>query len=496
MKRDNEMAGSLFFSLSTFCIMPPTMKNIHRSLLALLLLASPGFAQGNHRPPNFVVIFCDDLGYGDLGSFGNPTIRTPHLDRMAAEGQRWTSFYSADSVCTPSRAALLTGRLPIRTGMFSDTRRVLFPDSAEGLPASEITIAELLKTRGYAAAAIGKWHLGWQREFLPMKQGFDSYFGIPYSNDMDAVVKFSARAEYLAFMKNPKREYWNVPLMRDETVIERPAEQTTLTRRYTDEAIRFISANKSRPFFLYLAHTMPHMPLFRSKEFENKSARGLYGDVIEELDANVGRVLAALRQLKLDRNTLVVFSSDNGPWAVFDEQGGSAGLLRGAKGDTFEGGMREPAIFWQPGTVKPGVVTDIGATLDLLPTFCALAGVKAPSDRVLDGYDLSPVLRGKGRGARETMFYWRGSKLYAVRHGSFKAHFIMRSGYGGEAAVMHETPELYNLDHDPSEKWNVAAKHPDVIAEIRRLAEAHQHAIPPVENHLDKRIAPTTGNQP
>ncbi len=464
-------------------------KRLRLILLLICVLAPfPGAAQSGKRPQNFVVIFCDDLGYGDLGSFGNPTIRTPHLDRMAVEGQRWTSFYAADSVCTPSRSALLTGRLPIRTGMFSDTRRVLFPDSAGGLPAGEITIAEALKARGYATAAIGKWHLGFQPQHLPMQQGFDSYFGIPYSNDMDATIKFPSPAEYQRTLKNPKLEYWNVPLMRDEKVIERPADQTTLTRRYTDESIKFIKVNRNRPFFLYLAHTMPHMPLFRSKEFENKSQRGRYGDVIEELDANVGRLLDALRQLKLDRNTLVVFTSDNGPWAIFDEQGGSAGLLRGAKGGTYEGGMREPTIFWQPGTIKPGVVTDIGSTLDLLPTFCNLAGAKTPADRVLDGYDLTSVLQGKGQSPRQTMFYWRGSKLFAVRHGSFKAHFITQSEYGGAQPAVHETPELYNLDQDPSERFDVAQQHPEVIAEIRRIAEAHKQAIPPVENQLDKRL--------
>ena len=305
---------------------------------------------------------------------------------------------------------------------------------------------------------------------------------------MDATVKFGSTAEYQQTLKNPKREYWNVPLMRNETVFERPADQTTLTKRYTEEAIKFISANKNRPFFLYLAHTMPHMPLFRSKEFENRSQRGLYGDVIEELDANVGRLLDTLRQLKLDGNTLVVFTSDNGPWATFDEQGGSAGLLRGSKGGTYEGGMREPTIFWQPGTIKPGVVTDIGSTLDLLLTFCHLAGAKAPNDRVLDGYDLSGVLLGKGRSPRQTMFYWRGSKLYAVRNGSFIAHFITRSEYGSDPEVTHATPELYNLDQDPSEKFNIAQKHPEVIAEIRRLAEAHKSGIPPVESQLDKRV--------
>ncbi len=467
------------------------MTLVFRSLIAVLFLSSLVAAQSGRRPPNFVVIFCDDLGYGDLGSFGNPTIRTPNLDRMAAEGQRWTSFYSADSVCTPSRAALLTGRLPIRTGMFSDTRRVLFPDSADGLPHSEVTIAELLKTRGYATAAIGKWHLGWQPEFLPTKQGFDSYFGIPYSNDMDATFRFASRVEYFKFMKDPKREYWNVPLQRNEQVLERPTDQTTITERYTDEAIRFIGANRNKPFFLYLAHSMPHMPLFRSKKFENRSPRGLYGDVIEELDANVGRLLDELRRQKLDRSTLVVFTSDNGPWALFDEQGGSAGLLRGAKGGTYEGGMREPTIFWQPGAIRPGVVTELGATLDLLPTFCAMAGVPVPADRVLDGHDLSGPLLGRGASPRRTMPYWRGSKLYAFRHGAFKAHFITQSEYGGEAAVTHETPELYNLEHDPSEKWNVAAKHPEVVAEIRRLAEEHRKAIPRVESHLEKRIPAT-----
>src|SRR5688572_8626460 len=268
------------------------------ALMALAAFAvSADFALAQSRPPNFIIIFTDDQGYGDLGSFGHPTIRTPHLDRMAAEGQRWTSFYSADSVCTPSRAGLLTARLPVRSGMASGSptvRRVLFPDSAGGLPGSEITIAEILKPRGYATAAIGKWHLGHLPEYLPMRQGFDSYFGIPYSNDMDWTGPDKERHQRTM---NPKIEYWNVPLMRNDTIIERPAQQSTLTQRYTDEAIAFVRRNSDRPFFLYLAHSMPHMPLLPSEEFAGKSPRGRYGDVIEEIDWNVGRLLDTLRQM-------------------------------------------------------------------------------------------------------------------------------------------------------------------------------------------------------
>ncbi len=449
-----------------------------------------GLAGLQGRPPNVIVIFTDDQGYGDLGSFGHPTLRTPHLDRMAAEGQRWTSFYVAESVCTPSRAALLTGRLPVRSGMAGDGRRVLFPDSAGGLPASEITIAELLKPRGYATAAIGKWHLGHLPQYLPMAHGFDSYFGIPYSNDMDATGRDLPAGEPRRRIMDPQREYWNVPLMRNEDILERPADQTTLTRRYTDEAIAFVRANRERPFFLYVAHSMPHVPLFRSKEFEGRSARGLYGDVIEEIDWNTGRLLDVLRELDLARDTLVVFTSDNGPWAPYDEQGGAAGQVRGAKGGTFEGGMRVPAIFWWPGTIRSAIVTDIGSTLDLLPTVATLAGAQPPAGRVLDGYDLGPVLRGSAPGARQHMFYYRGTTLYAVRQGSFKAHFVTRPEYGSDPAVSHDPPLLYNLDHDPSEKFDVAARHADVVARIQRLAAEHRQGVEQVESQLERRLAP------
>jgi arylsulfatase A len=458
------------------------------------------------RPPNVILIFTDDQGYGDLGSYGHPTLRTPHLDRMAAEGQRWTSFYVAASVCTPSRAGLLTGRLPVRTGMTSDHltgRRVLFPDSAGGLPAGEITIAEVLRARGYATAAVGKWHLGHLPQHLPTTQGFDSYYGIPYSNDMDATGTDLPAAERRRRLMDPRVEYWNVPLMRNADVVERPADQHTLTRRYTDEAIAFVRANRDRPFFLYLAHSMPHMPLFRTPPFAGRSVRGLYGDVIEELDAETGRLLDTLRELRLDGNTLVVFTSDNGPWALFDEQGGSAGPLRGAKGGTFEGGMRVPAIFWWPGTIQPGVVLGMGSTLDLLPTVAALAGAQVPTDRVLDGYDLRPVLHrtapvkgdagqdqagaGDARGPRKTMFFYRGSTLYAVRHGSFKAHLITRPEYTGGPSE-HDPWLLYNLDHDPSERYDVASRHPQVLAEMRRIVEAHAATVEPVPTRMDSRV--------
>jgi arylsulfatase A len=448
------------------------------------------------RPPNVVIIFTDDMGWGDVGVFGNPTIRTPRLDRMAAEGQKWTSFYVGESVCTPSRAALLTGRLAIRSGLnpVDDQRRVFYPDSTGGLPASEITIAEILKARGYATTAIGKWHLGHVPAALPMAHGFDHYFGIPYSNDMEMIpipgASFGGEdPKKRERMMNPRPEYWNVPLMRDGEVAERPADQSAITRRYTDEATRFIRANASRPFFLYLAHTMPHMPLFASPEFAGKSRRGRYGDVIEELDWSVGQVLDTLRALSLDEQTLVVFSSDNGPWSLFNEQAGSTGPLRGAKGATYEGGMRVPTIFRWPGHVPPAVVADMGATMDLLPTLCALVGATPPRDRVLDGVDLSgSLLRGEPS-PRQDVFYYRGPRIYALRHGPFKAHFFTKSEYGPDPEVAHDPPLLYNLDEDPGEQFDVAARHPDVIAGIRRIAAEHTRTLAPVENQLMKRLA-------
>lgn len=305
---------------------------------------------------------------------------------------------------------------------------------------------------------------------------------------MDATGGPLPPAERRRRTMDPRIEYWNVPLMRNQDVIERPAEQTTLTERYTDEAIRFVRANRSRPFFLYLAHSQPHVPLFPSKEFEKTSPRGLYGDAVEEIDRNAGRLLDTLRELEIDRDTLVVFTSDNGPWAPYDEQGGSAGLLRGAKGGTFEGGMRVPAIFWWPGTIRSAVVADIGSTLDLLPTFAKLAGAEPPTDRVLDGYDLGLTLRGSARSPRQTMFFYRGTTPYAVRHGSFKAHFVTKPDYGSDPAIAHTPPLLYNLDQDPSEKFDVASTHADVISGIQRIADEHKKTVKPVASQLIERL--------
>ncbi|UCG56871.1 MAG: sulfatase-like hydrolase/transferase [Phycisphaerales bacterium] len=456
-----------------------------------LALAAPGCMDGagpltgrrTRKQPNFVIIFCDDLGYGDLGCFGHPTIRTPNLDKMAAEGQRWTNFYVGASVCTPSRAALLTGRLPIRSGMCSDRRRVLFPDSAGGLPQDEITIPEALRPQGYATACIGKWHLGHLPQYLPTNNGFDYYFGIPYSNDMDRVGGEGRNA----FWK-PKIEYWNVPLMRNEHIIERPANQNTITKRYTEEAVRFIIKNRHRPFFLYLAHNLPHVPLFVSDKFRDKSLRGLYGDVVEEIDSGVGLILKALRRAGLADNTFVVFTSDNGPWLTFNEHGGSAGLLREGKGCTFEGGMREPTIFWWPRKIKPGLVSDMGATMDLFTTILTLAGAEVPSDRVIDGLDLSPVMFGAGPSPREVMFYYRGAQLYAARKGPYKAHLITKPAYGKGKAVHHDPPLLYHLGHDPSEKHDISEQNPEIIADILQEIVRHLEKLEPGEDQLAKRI--------
>lgn len=443
-------------------------------LLGILVFLTPhSHAQSQSQPkkPNFIIIFADDMGYGDVGVYGHPTIKTPHLDQMAMEGQKWTNFYVGESVCTPSRAALLTGRLPVRNGMSSNKNRVLFPNSLHGLPESEITLAEQLKKAGYATAAIGKWHLGHRPQFLPTNNGFDYYFGIPYSNDMDK----TSEKNYLEFGDDIPIENYNVPLMRNNEIIERPADQHTITKRYTEEAIAFIKDHKEEQFFVYLAHNLPHIPLFASKEFRGTSERGLYGDVIEEIDHGVGQVIKTLKEEGLDENTIVVFTSDNGPWLVFDTHGGSAGLLRAGKGTTWEGGMREPCIFWSPSKIKPAVVDGLGTTMDLFTTFSKLAGVSIPDDRIIDGVDLSNTLFNNDPSPREAVFYYRGPEIYAVRLGDYKAHFVTQGEYGmfGKKE-RHETPLLYNLSYDPSEQYDIAADHPEIITQIKDIVKEHK----------------------
>jgi arylsulfatase A len=450
--------------------------------LALPLLT--GCSAKSSGKPNILVIFCDDLGYGDLGVYGHPTIRTPNLDRMAMEGQKWTSFYAAASVCTPSRAGIMTGRLPVRSGMASDQRRVLFPDSANGLPQNEITIARLLKGVGYKTACIGKWHLGHLPQYLPTSHGFDYYFGIPYSNDMDKIKSMSIEDQ----MDPDIREY-NVPLMRNEQIIERPADQNTITKRYTEETIRFITENRGRPWFAYLAHSMVHIPLFASKEFRDKSRRGSFGDAVEEIDAGIGRILQTLRETGQDKNTMIVFTSDNGPWLIFREHGGAAGLLRDGKGTTWEGGMREPAIFYWPGRIEPGVVEDIGSTLDLFATIAHLAGATVPSDRVMDSHDLAPTLFSGQPSPRREMFYYRGQQLFAVRQGAYKAHFVTMTEYQKDNDRReHNPPLLFNLDHDPGENYECGAKHPEVLEAIRKLVERHSSNMVKGKDQLVARI--------
>jgi arylsulfatase A len=437
------------------------------------------------QKPNVIVIFADDMGYGDISCYGHPTIKTPHLDRLAYEGQKWTNFYASSSVCTPSRAGLLTGRLPIRSGMCSSKRRVLFQDSEGGLPQTEITIARSLKQKNYNTACIGKWHLGHLEGFQPLDHGFDYYFGIPYSNDMDRPEGVNARE----VCNNPDIKYFNVPLIRNREIIERPADQNTITKRYTEEAIGFIRKNKQSPFFLYLAHSMPHVPLFASENFKGSSMRGLYGDVIQEIDWSVGQIVKTLNEEGLDKNTLVVFTSDNGPWLVFNENGGSAGLLREGKGTSYEGGMREPAIFWWPGKIVPNVIQQVGSTLDLFPTINKIAGIDIPGDRLYDGYDISDVLFNHGHTKRKTIFYYHGEEVFAIRHGDWKIHFkTLENIYTSKAKfVEHNPPMLFNLATDPSEKYNIALENPDIIKSFDEILATHLKSIKPVENQLEKR---------
>ncbi len=413
--------------------------------------------------PNFVIILMDDMGYGDISPFNSTTKnRTPNLERMAKEGMKLTSFYAAP-VCTPSRAQLLTGCYAKRVSL----PIVIHPASSVGLSASEHTIAGLLKKQGYATMCIGKWHVGDQPEFLPTRRGFDQYFGLPYSNDMGG--EWDGSDNIPAPRRKPP-----LPLVEGEKVIEtlKPIDQDRLTERYTQEAVHFIEKNKDKPFFLYLAHTAVHVPIHPGKNYRGKSNNGFYGDWVEEADASAGRILGTLRDLKLDSNTLVIFTSDNGPWLIQGKNGGEAGPLRGGKGGTYEGGMREPTIAWWPGRISPGSTSDVVAgNIDLLPTFVALAGGQLTTDHKIDGANIAPLLFGQTNDpARQAHFYFNGNKLEAVRSGKWKLAVAPQSENTSRSKDVDKKPfepKLYDLDSDIGETINVAGKNPEVVKRLQ-----------------------------
>ena len=428
-----------------------------------------------NRQPNFIIVFADDMGYGDVSSFGNPTIQTPHLDQMAKEGQKWTQFYSADPVCTPSRAGLLTGRYPIRNGMTSSKSGVFFPNSTGGLPQSEITIAEMLKQKKYATAIIGKWHLGHLPEHLPHTQGFDYYYGIPYSNDMD----YSGEGrDYWNGTNDPmfiaENDRYNVPLIENQTIIERPTNQHTITKRYTEKAVDFINTNQDKPFFLYLPHSMPHIPLFAHPDRVGQSKRGLYGDVIEEIDWSVGQIIKAVKDNKLDQNTIVIFTSDNGPWLAFKTHGGSSGPLRAGKGTSFEGGQRVPTFFWGPKYVKPAVVNEIGSTIDIMKTIASIADVEFPNDRKMDSYDLSAVLSGQENvSPRDHFYYWAFGRLHGIRYQNYKMHIHSMEEVLYWNPVVLEQALLFDIERDISEKYDLFEAMPEKVIELQGMLDSH-----------------------
>ncbi|MEO0414098.1 MAG: sulfatase-like hydrolase/transferase [Verrucomicrobiota bacterium] len=427
--------------------------------------------------PNFIVIFTDDQGYQDLGCFGSPKIKTPEIDQMAKEGARFSSFYSANAICSASRAALLTGRYPSRNGVY----HVFYPGAQNGLPPEEVTIAEALQPAGYRTAIIGKWHLGDRPQFLPTNQGFDSFFGIPYSNDMwihkdqefadDAKLFDGATIENVKSGEagKAKDKSGKVPLMRDNKIIEYPVDQTHITQRYTDEAIKVIDEAKQndQPFFIYLAHAMPHVPLYASEQFSGKSERGPYGDTIEEMDFHTGRLLDHLKKSGADKDTLVIFTSDNGPWKLSRDRGGSALPFRGAKFSTYEGGHRVPCVMWWPGTIPAGTESaEIVTTLDFLPTLTSLAGTNLPKDRIIDGKDITNLLKkgSKEKSEYDRFFYWSNQHIEAYREG----HYKFRLAWDKKTKSRKE-PELFDLSKDLSESHNLAASMADKVREMSKV---------------------------
>lgn len=436
-------------------------------VMALLVLAALVLAetvQAADRPPNIVIIFADDLGYADLKCFGSPFDDTPNLDRMAAQGRTFTSFCVAQAVCSASRAALLTGCYPNRIGI----RGALGPAASHGIHADEMTIAEVVKPRGYATAIYGKWHLGHHPLFLPTRHGFDDYFGLPYSNDM--------------WPKHPTAKFPDLPLIEGEKTVALNPDQSNLSRWYAERAVKFIESNKDRPFFLYVPHAMPHVPLFVSAVHAGQSERGLYGDVIREIDWSVGQILETLKRLDLDENTLVIFTSDNGPWLSYGAHAGSAKPFREGKGTAWEGGVRVPCIMRWPGRIPAGTqCRELAATVDLLPTIAKLTGCPLPT-RTIDGLDISPLLVGdsSAKSPREAYWYYWGDALHAIRHGQWKLHFphtyvhVDAPGQGGLPGKLSQPSTdlaLYDLQADIGETTDVSSDHPEIVARLTALAE-------------------------
>ncbi|MEC8333330.1 MAG: sulfatase [Verrucomicrobiota bacterium] len=440
--------------------------------LSIGLLKSEYLKEAEQKP-NFIIIFTDDQGYNDLSCFGSDTIKTPNLDLLAEQGRKFTSFYVASPVCTPSRAALLTGSYPRRIDM---DKGVIFPQDNHGLHTDELTIADMLKEAGYATACIGKWHLGHRKPFLPTNQGFDTYFGIPYSNDMNhpdnSGKEAILRRDESWMDQDTAWKRWKTPLMQDDAIIELPVNQRTITRRYTDRAIAFITANKEKPFFLYLPHSMPHVPLFVPEDVVDSDPANAYANTIEHMDIECGRLIEAVKALGLSQNTYIIFTSDNGPWngswIPFNNHAGSAAPLRDGKGTTYEGGQRVPTIMWAPGRIPAGTETnEIASTIDLLPTIAAIAGVELNPRGKIDGVDICNLIHGKGKSPRsEFLYYSRDGKIEGLRQGDWKLRM------SNNRDKKPTTVELYNLVADIAERVNLAEQHPGkVVSLARRMRE-------------------------
>lgn len=440
--------------------------------LLLVLLASCVTAAA--EPPNFIIIFADDQGYGDLGSFGSETIKTPNIDRLAEEGRKFTSFMVASPVCTPSRAALLTGCYPKRVGMH---QHVLFPTSKKGLNPSEHTIADHLKGQGYSTACFGKWHLGHQPEVLPTSNGFDTYLGIPYSNDMnhpDNKGKPKGGPDGMDILWNDPESTltkWKTPLIKDEKIVELPVDQRTVTRRYTQAAIDFVETHQDKPFFVYLPHSMPHIPLYVPDDVRDPNPLNAYINVIEHIDHEVGRLLDTLDRLKLTENTYVIYTTDNGPWLPFKHHGGSAGVLRDGKGTTFEGGQRVPCLIRGPGIPAGTVCEQLTGTIDVLPTIAAITQAPLPSDHKIDGLDVSDLWMGKTAQSlrEEFLHYTSQGQLEGLRQGDWKL-LVKKPRQNRNAKQQASKPQtmLFNLKSDLSETKNVAEEHPKIVERLKQ----------------------------